>query len=206
MPRLSATLEVLDYQTKRWLELEYRRTLVHHRKMVCSHNDALKIEVPKFLCPSCFGAKVGGVFLIPRGPDVLSERWAEDLAWILDDGFADSIAQDSDGPRCQSCRCNLHGRDLYVETIDLADQLGVPDETNDINPSRSLWDEVMWLYDRKCFACGSNKNLGADHIEPRSEGGQAWFWNIQPLCEECGNDKANRRPRYVVLVFDPWAD
>lgn len=72
MPPISATPDVLDYQTKRWLEGEYRRTLVHHRNMVCSPNEALRIEVPKFLCPSCFGAKVDGVFLMPRGPDVLS--------------------------------------------------------------------------------------------------------------------------------------
>lgn len=206
MPRISSTLEVLDYQTKRWLELEYHRILVHHRKILCSHNDALQIEVPKFLCASCFGAKVDGVFLIYRGPDVLSESWAEDLHFILDDDFADSIVQDDDGPRCQSCRCNLHGCDLYVETIDLADQLGVPDETDTINPSRSLWNEVMWLYGRKCFACGSSEDLGADHIEPKSEGGQARFWNIQPLCDGCGNAKANRRPSHVVLVFNPWTD
>jgi hypothetical protein len=125
MPRISSTLEVLDYQTKRWLELEYYRILVHHR-MLCSHNDALEIEVPKFLCASCFGSKVDGLFLMYRGPDVLAESWKDDLHCILDDDFADSIVQNGDSPRCQSCRCNLHGDDLYIETVDLAELLLSP--------------------------------------------------------------------------------
>ena len=204
MPRLSSTLEVLDIDTKNWLEREHRATFVHYRRMLCSHTDALTIEVSTILCESCFGAKVDGIFLTYRGPDVLPESWESDLA-VLDDDFAASIVQRSDSPRCQSCRCNLHGEALYIETVVLAERLGISYETHAIDPSRKLWAEVLKFYGRKCFGCGSDEGTEVDHIEPKSRGGKAAFENLQPLCRKCNNDKADHVPRSIVIVRDPWS-
>ncbi len=205
MPRLSATLEVLDIDTKNWLEREHRTTFVHYRSTLCSHTDALTIEVPIILCESCFGAKVDGILLMYRGPDVLPESWESDLANILDEDVAESIAQECDSPRCQSCRRNLHGEALYVETVALTERLGISDETSRINPSKRRRDEVRRLYGQQCFGCGA-KRTEIDHIDPRSNGGKADFENLQPLCTKCGSDKANRLPRRIVIVRDPWSN
>lgn len=64
-----------------------------------------------------------------RGPDVLPEIWKSDLANVLDDDIAESIAQECDSPRCHSCCRNLHGEALYIETVALAERLGLSDET-----------------------------------------------------------------------------
>jgi 5-methylcytosine-specific restriction endonuclease McrA len=204
VPRLSATLEVLDIDTKNWLEREHRTTFVHYRRMLCSQTDALTIEVPTILCESCFGAKVDGILVTYRGPDVLPESWESDLANLLDDDI-ESIAQECDFPRCQSCRRNLHGEALYVETVALAERLGISDETSRIKPSKRLRNEVLKLYGRQCFGCGVT-TMEIDHIEPRKSGGKAAFENLQPLCRKCGNGKADRLPRRIVIVRNPWSN
>ncbi|MHB8392821.1 MAG: HNH endonuclease [Acidobacteriaceae bacterium] len=207
MPRLSSTLEVLDFDTKNWLDREHRTTFVHYRSMLRSHTDALTFEVPIILCESCFGAKVDGICVTYRGPDVLPDSWESDLANVLDDDIAESIAQEYDSPRCQSCRRNLHRHALYVETVALAERLGISDETNATNPSRKLGGEVKGLYGQRCFGCGSDESpLEIDHIEPKSRGGKANFENLQPLCRKCNNDKRNSLPRRIVIVRDPWSN
>src|SRR5216683_6138482 len=102
MPRLSATLQELDFETQTWLQNEHRATLVHYRRMLCSHIEALTVEVPTILCQSCFAAKVDGIFVTHREPDVLPESWISDLAHVLDDEVVESIAQENESPRCQS--------------------------------------------------------------------------------------------------------
>jgi hypothetical protein len=199
MPRLYSTLQKLDFETKELLEGEYRATLVHLRRMLCSHNDLLKIEVPRFYCESCFLANVDGVFLMDHGPHVQPETWETDMANALGD-------EEFNSPRCQSCRRDLYGVALYVETVLLAELLSISDEATAIEPSRRLRNEVLKFYERRCFACGSTEDLRIDHVKPRSKGGNAAFENLQPLCEKCGNAKGNRLPRNIVIVRDPWSD
>jgi 5-methylcytosine-specific restriction endonuclease McrA len=174
--------------------------------MLCSHTDALTIQFPTILCEGCFVAKIDGVFSTYRGPDVLPDSWASDLADIFDDDVADSIVQDDDALRCQLCRRNVHGMALYVETTELSERLGIPDQTSAINPSRKRSAEVLKLYGNRCFACGSERALEIDHLVPKSRGGLAAFQNLQPLCRECNNAKADRAPQSIVLVCDPCPD
>jgi len=205
MPHLSATLEVLDFGTRTWLVEEHRTTFVHFRSMLCSHTDALVFEVPFILCESCFGAKVDGICVEYRGPDVLPESWGSDLANVLDDDIAELIVQDCNSPRCSSCFRNLHGEALYIETVALVERLGISDETSRTKPSKRRRDEVLRLYGQRCFGCGA-KPTGNDHIDPKSNGGKADFENLQPLCTKCGNDKADRLPHRIVIVRDPWSN
>jgi 5-methylcytosine-specific restriction endonuclease McrA len=203
MPHLSATLEVLDFDSRNWIEREHHTTFVRSRRMLCSHLDELTFEVPVILCESCFGAKVDGICATHRGPDVFPESWKSHLANLLDDDIVESIAQECDSPRCHSCCRNLHGEALYVETITLAERLGVSDETSEVDPSKRRGVEVRKLYGHQCFGCGSRRTE-IDHIDPRSNGGKANFENLQPLCRKCGNDKADRLPGRIVTVRDPW--
>ena len=191
---------------RRWLEDEYRATMAHHRKKLCGSTDRLEIRIPTILCESCFGAKVDGIFVRYCGPDVLPESWESDLANILDEDVADSFAEDEDSPQCQSCRHNLHGKPLYVETVELSERLGVSDETSAIEVPRKRRPDVLKFYGKECFACGSDGALEIDHIHPRSHGGTAAFRNLQPLCRKCGQAKGDRPAQDIVAVRDPWPD
>ena len=206
MRRITSELVELTPDLRRWLEDEYRSTLAHHRRSSCSHTDRLEIRISEILCESCFSAIVDSIFVLYRAPDVLTESWESDLANALDEDIADALTKDEDSPRCQSCRRNLHYEALYVETDELSERLGVPDETNAVEPSKERRRQVLRFYGKMCFACGSDAQLGIDHIHPRSHGGTAAFQNLQPLCRNCGQAKADSPPRYVVAVLNPWLD
>jgi 5-methylcytosine-specific restriction endonuclease McrA len=173
--------------------------------MLCGHLDALTIEVPTILSESCFGAKVDGILVTYRGPDVLPESWESDLANVLDDHIAESIGERCDSPRFQSCSRNLHGEALYVETVALIERLGISDEPSSIEPSKRRGDEIRRLYGQQCFGCGV-RHTEIDHIDPRSNGGKADFENLQPLCRKCNNAKRDQLPGRIIIVRDPWSN
>src|ERR1700745_3021045 len=50
--------------------------------------------------------------------------------------------------------------------------------------------------DKRCLACGRPSNLMIDHIVPRSKGGRDELDNLQTLCEECNQRKADRTIDY----------
>jgi hypothetical protein len=199
MPRLSATLQVLDFETKAWLEREYRANFVRERKTVCGYNDKLRIESARIFCEGCFG--INDVFVTYRAPDVSPETWESDWANFFDDD--EEIA----GLRCHSCSRNLTEDDaLYIETVELAERLGISEDEDAIEPPKKRKAEVLRLYGRKCFRCGSNERLGIDHITPRSRGGNAAFEDLQPLCEKCGNIKRDQVPNDIVIVRNSARD
>jgi hypothetical protein len=148
VPHLSSTLQVTDAEKESLLS-EYRTILVRHCRKLCSRTDALTIEFPTILCEDCFGTKLDGVFLTYRGPAILAESWASDLAGIFDDDLADSIVQDDDAPRCQLYRRNLHAVALYVETTELTSALSFRDGLTALvssqTPSRSDRRKRKWL-------------------------------------------------------------
>ena len=39
-------------------------------------------------------------------------------------------------------------------------------------------------------------------VSPKSKGGDAAFRNLQPLCEDCGNKKADQLPAEVTVFSD----
>lgn len=48
------------------------------------------------------------------------------------------------------------------------------------------------LYASPCIACGSNKNIQADHVLPLSRGGRHSEGNLQPLCRDCNYRKHHK--------------
>jgi len=203
MPRISSVSIELTSEDKRWLEDEYRRAFADERKRLCGSTDRLEIRIARILCESCFGAEVDGVFVIHRFPDVDPESWESDLFNVLDEDVAASFADDEDLPRCQSCRHNLLGAALYVETVELAERFSVSDEQSAIEVPKKRRADVVRLYGKKCFECGSDGPLEIDHINPRSQGGTAAFENLQPLCRKCGQAKADQLPNYIVIIRCP---
>lgn len=50
-----------------------------------------------------------------------------------------------------------------------------------------------------CVYCGSKDNLTADHVIPRSRGGETTWENLVTACHPCNNRKDNKTPEEVGL-------
>jgi len=53
------------------------------------------------------------------------------------------------------------------------------------------------VYERdghKCVKCGTTENLTLDHRIPRSRGGRSTMENLQTMCHDCNNEKADKMP------------
>jgi 5-methylcytosine-specific restriction endonuclease McrA len=205
MARICSTLEFMTPGVRRSIEEECVRTIAELRKTTCSFDERLEIRIPTILCEDCFGAQVDNVFLSYRAPDVLSESWESDLAIALDEDVAAWMAEDKNSPRCHYCCDNLHGCDLYVETTELSDHLGIDNPSPPIKPNEEQRKAILKGYGCRCFACGSDGPLTIDHIKPIAHGGRAALYNLQPLCKSCNQAKADRPQKDVVAVRDPWS-
>ena len=51
----------------------------------------------------------------------------------------------------------------------------------------------------RCVYCGSKENLTADHVIPRSRGGETTWENLVTACHPCNNRKDNKTPEEVGL-------
>lgn len=98
---------------------------------------------------------------------------------------------------CVECQCELRpweGDSFYVVKRFLNDFFNVGEEKENVEPSQKMKNAVYKCYGRKCFECGSTKDLHIDHILPRKHGGDGHFTNLQPLCRKCGYKKGNLEP------------
>lgn len=73
------------------------------------------------------------------------------------------------------------------------------DANNSVRGKLSCTDWLICLYNNN-FSCATCKTktpsaLTCDHIIPISEGGDNRFYNIQPLCRVCHDQKDNYQPR-----------
>lgn len=62
--------------------------------------------------------------------------------------------------------------------------------------TKDEWELILYIYGYKCVACGSNKNIEADHVVPLYEGGTNHIENIQPLCSTCNRKKRTKTIDY----------
>lgn len=45
--------------------------------------------------------------------------------------------------------------------------------------------------EHRCVSCGSDQNLTIDHIQPRAKGGTSAIDNLQTMCRDCNQGKAD---------------
>jgi HNH endonuclease len=112
------------------------------------------------------------------------------------------------GVQCSDCRQTIEGSDdifaVYEESF--AEYCGLPESEDAPKSLRGKRKEkrgrLAKIYGGRCFECGKRRKLTLDHIEPRSRGGTSLTTNLQPLCHECQEKKANLPPEKVLVALD----
>ena len=115
------------------------------------------------------------------------------------------------GPYCFDCKRPLpywedESSGCFVVEQSLREYVGFYMQANAVTVPEYLKRLVLEAYERKCFGCGitgHQVSLSIDHILPRATGGDADIFNLQPLCEACGNEKGDMEPKVqnVALFF-----
>ena len=105
-----------------------------------------------------------------------------------------------------------------IETVEsLMERL--KDKTNGRFSDEKIWKSISTverakvsnklrfaIYNRdhnRCVKCGSRYNLEIDHIIPISKGGKTEFSNLQTLCKNCNQKKANVIEAYNDKTYNP---
>lgn len=195
------------FEDELWVSEQCYRFYVRQRRIYCDFLTLLDLWLRAPYCVRCAQSEPG----LSYGPPEISEdSWHEDMAWHLGQDVADSVeaerATDADyGVPCKRCGVSLRpwdGDDIHIVDYHLEEHYGIPMETSGKkNPSRRVRRRVFTLYGDACFRCGRRRGLHIDHIMPRAKGGDAAFRNLQPLCEECGVEKADRSASEVTVYL-----
>jgi len=198
-----------------WVKSECYRFYVQQRRLCCNF---LQIMDLWLIAPCCAKCALSDPFAGNEIPDIVPESWELDL--LLNVG--QSVLQQTkhtlrENPDfcffCKMCLCELRpwmNSEIYVVSYHLEEHYGIPLETPQRKkPSQRLREQIIKLYDNKCFGCNSGENyLHIDHILPKTAGGDAAFRNLQPLCESCGNRKGNNLPEEIkvssTIYFGPY--
>ena len=202
-----------DHNINLWITGETCRFYVEQRRRFCTFLELLDLH---FSAPICEDCALSDMFPPYGPPDISNRSWREDVAWCLGEDVLSTIRkerkEDPDfGFRCKRCYKNLQpwiSDDVYVVTYHLEDHYRFPlIKPGQIEPSRTVQRQIKNLYDNRCFGCNKKGQLHLDHINPRSNGGDAAFRNLQPLCESCGQLKGDKIPDEIgvhdTMYFGP---
>ncbi len=61
-------------------------------------------------------------------------------------------------------------------------------KTKNVFKKYKVKQQVFEIWGKKCYVCGSEKNLTIHHIKPKSRGGSNDINNFIPLCRSCHDD------------------
>lgn len=206
-----------QYEDQLWVREECYRFYTNQRRKNCNFLELLDLWLRAPYCESCIQSEPGVWHDLP---EISAADWQQDISWHLGEDLLKYIeVERASDPQyallCKKCGCVLRpwsGDDIFVVDYHLEEHYGIPIETTGKRSvSDALQKRILALYDRKCFKCGRRDSLHIDHIMPRSHGGDAAFRNLQPLCKECGCQKADQFPEelsvYLTMYFkEPPSD
>jgi 5-methylcytosine-specific restriction endonuclease McrA len=193
-----------------WVRGECYRFYVEQRQRYCTYLEILDLWLQAPYCQDCIWSDP---FRRDQPADIGGDGWQVDMLLTLANGVAlaetteEHLREDSDYAfQCKRCQCDLrpwNGDQIRVVNYHLEDHYGIDLKTaGKIYPSKKIRKRIIQFYDRKCFRCGSSGPLHIDHIRARASGGDSAFRNLQPLCEACGQLKADGEPTEIE-VFNP---
>lgn len=204
----------LEHSLLLWERQECYRYYVQQRRRHCTYRDLLDLWL---LAPSCEDCMYSGGNWVGL-PDITENGWEVDLLLTVGTDALDRTKAELESDPEYAFLCKRCGRSLrpwdgdavYVIEHHLEDRYGIPLETpGRKNPPKKLRDQIIRLYDGRCFGCDrDDQPLHLDHIRPRARGGDAAFRNLQPLCVACGQRKGNGEAGQVTVIdtlyFGPY--
>ena len=192
-----------------WVKEECYRFYVQQRRLNCTFMEVMDLWLR---APYCMECSLSDSFGSDLSSDINPDTWEEDIAWVVGRPTLERTKRELISNPDFAFLCKKCGREIrpwnddgaYVVSYHLEEHYGIPFETaGRKSPSKKINKRILKLYDNNCFSCGSNgRSLHIDHIIPQSNGGDAAFRNLQPLCKECGNRKGNRLPEEIKVFSD----
>lgn len=189
-----------------WVRRECYRFYVQQRRKHCTLTQRLDLWL---LAPVCTDCMQSDVFESQREPGIKPATWEEDLlVEVGKETLAETQLQLLKNPdyafACKKCGCQLrpwNGHEMHIVSYHLEEHYGIDLETPGRTwPSRKLRNQILALYDSRCFACPQETGLHIDHIQPRACDGDAAFRNLQPLCEVCGQRKGDSPASEITVL------
>ena len=218
MPKISADIwsEQDLHHARDWIEDQCYRFYVRQRRSRCLPDQLMDLWLVGPLCEQCLINDPIESMRVPALPDVSPANWKWDLIWKLGE-LGQSIVERTEADvendpdfafRCSKCRCALRPwaeDSICIYSDHLEEKYSIATETpGKTHPSKEIRNLVFRLYEGQCFACQKRKADHIDQIRPRSRGGDSAFRNLQPLCGECGQRKADNEPEEVIVHYDLW--
>jgi hypothetical protein len=105
-------------------------------------------------------------------------------------------------PRCWRCGSTIDlesGESFYTQGVGFSDFFGL-DKAERKRIPRRMKIIVREVFGENCIACGRKANT-IDHIVAHSKGGQTEVANMQPLCEQCNIQKADKDVETVTITL-----
>lgn len=200
--------DALVYDIGLFEQREVYRFYANERRKNCTLMEIMNLWL---IVPYCFACALTESFDGIVSPYIRPACWEEDLRSHVGDGIVSEIERSRHQAMdfafsCKRCGTELKpwsGDEMSVGSLHVEERFSIPmDVPGHCRVSRGLGERIKRLYRHRCFGCGKAESsedgaLHIDHIYPQSKGGTAAFRNLQPLCERCGNAKADFLPEQV---------
>ena len=193
--------------------VDYLREIVRLRRDFGGHKVKLSVSIVQ---PMCIGCVNSWRWLFPElqgrdWPDIGGEGWPVDLLLLgfdsssifeMELAVSEGIDVEERGPFCYDCNRPLpywedEDSACYVVVESLEDYIGHQQQLGAMNVGKKLKEAIVRAYGSECFGCGRDlkrSDVTIDHIIPKSQGGGADYFNLQPLCQSCNQEKADQVP------------
>ena len=191
--------------------------VVEARRSLGGYKVSVKASV---LLPVCIDCPPSDLLLfLPewRPPDISVDDWQLDLLLLGIPGeviaqMEEDVAEGIDparGPYCRYCNRPLpYWEDencaCYAIEEPLSKYIGYRSNEDAVEVGKQLKKQILEVYGSVCFGCNQplrRSEVTVDHIIPKSAGGTADLFNLQPLCESCNNEKDDQPPGEKAIVF-----
>jgi 5-methylcytosine-specific restriction endonuclease McrA len=199
----------LNHEIDQLRDAEARKFYVQHRRKSCTFMQTMDLWL---IVPICYSCAVENSLTGNIRPYIYAGNWERAIAdhaglTVLRSTKRTMRLNPSFSYICKHCGTHLkpwNGDQMSVSQFHLEEHFNIPIET----PGRrhaSAWITklVKNLYGNACFGCkrhcSSKLKLHIDHIWPQCKGGTSAFRNLQPLCERCGQEKADKGPEEVTV-------
>jgi 5-methylcytosine-specific restriction endonuclease McrA len=193
----------LFHWTKQWEAQQAYQVFVELRNRRADYMTKLEADVLVPKCEDCYARERRELEEQWEPPDIRPQSWKEDLRQFgVSEDEIEHAEKSGLSILCIGCHRDLTyvKEPVYVHTVSFQSYFeGLLERGR-----KRLRPVVFDAYERRCFGCGREltwSEVGFDHIFPESKGGEAELVNLQPLCEQCGNKKADQEPAVVSYHF-----